>query len=337
MKKALWLIVAATLLALAACAAPPAESMESTSAPAAQTDQTEQDHIRALLEACGVKPETTLFESWYDVTLLEGLTVYSSHEAGGGVALLAMRPDGTAFYTSVPYTLSMNGVYLDEEGMLCVYTDGLVHGGDEIMHNGPGLAKIDPTTGALVSQVSEELLYPQGVYGRECSAEDDHYTFSECTVGEDAVTFTFLPAEENAFWTGTELYFLPVWNNDADGERRMAVLFNNTAAPDPALAEQIETLPGVLEATFTEVDSVYYAGTLLEIRLDDKYTLAHSFNGGVPGAGLESYTIRCKDLYPDGAPVVGDFRPDEDYAAEIAEKERKAMEELGMPDPTPAQ
>lgn len=336
MKKALCLALAAALLALAACAAPPAESMESTSAPAAQAGEGETDHIRQLLEACGVKPETTLFESWYDVTLLDGLTVYSSDEAGGGVALLAERPDGTAFYTTVPYTLSVNGVYLDEEGMLCVYTDGLVHGGDEIMHNGPGLAKIDPATGALVSQVSEELLYPQGVYGRECSAEDDHYTFGECTVGEDAVTFTFLPAEENAFWTGTELYFLPVWNNDADGERRMAVLFNNTAAPDPALAQQLETLPGVLEAAFTEVDSPYYAGTLLEIRLDDKYTLAHSFNGGVPGTGLESYTIRCKDLYPDGAPVVGDFVPDPEMEAEIAQKEQEALKQLGMLDPTSA-
>ena len=150
---------------------------------------------------------------------------------------------------------------------------------------------------------------------------DDHYTFGECTFAEDAVTFHFEPTEENESWTGTELYFYPVWKN-ADGERRMAVLFNNTAAPDPALAEKIEALPGVLEVTFTEVDNDYYAGTLLEMRIEDKYTLAHSFNGGVPGTALVSYTIRCENLYPDGAPVAGEFVPDPEMEAEIAEKEQ---------------
>lgn len=38
----------------------------------------------------------------------------------------------------------------------------------------------------------------------------------------------------------------------------------------------------------------------------------------------------------DGAPVGGPFIPNADTAADIAEKERKAMEELGMLDPTPA-
>lgn len=303
MKKALCLALAAALLTLSACAAPPAQSMESTSAPAAQTGEGKVEHIRALLEACGVKPETTRFESWYDVTLLENLTVYASNEAGGQPALLVERADGTAFYTTVPYTMELNGASLDEEGMLCVYTDGRAHGGDEIMHNGPGLLRLDPVTGETVSYKNDDIVYPEGVYGRECFAEDDHYTFGECTVGEDAVTFTLLPAGENAGWTGTELYFPPVWNNDVDGEYRMAVLFNNTAAPDPALAEQLETLPGVLEASFTEVDSVYYAGVLLELRVNSLYVLRHSFNGGVPGPALESYTIRCESSVAGDMPT----------------------------------
>ena len=337
MKKALCLALAAALLALAACAAPPAsDSLESTSAPAAQAGEGEADHIRALLEACGVKPETTLFESGYDVTLLEGLTVYASSEAGGLPALLVERADGTAFYTTVPYTMELNGVYLDEDGLLGVYTDGRAHGGDQIMHNGPGRMRIDPATGETVSYENDELVYPEGVYGRECSTVDDHYIFGECTVGEDAVTFTFLPAENEPGWTGTELYFPPVWNNDADGEYRMAVLFNNTAAPDPALAEKIEAIPGVLEAAFTLVDNDYYAGTLLELRVTSQYVLRHSFNGGVPGAALESYTIRCENLYPDGAPVVGEFVPDPEMEAEIAQKEQKALEELGLADPDQA-
>lgn len=306
MKKALCLALAAAMLALSACAAPPAESMENTSAPASQTGETEKDHILQLLDQCGVKPETTRFEYSYEVTLLEGLTVYGSNEAGGQPALLAERADGTAFYATVPYTMEVKGVYLDEDGLLGVYTDGRAHGGDQIMNNGPGLLKLDPVTGETVSHENDEIVYPHGVYGRECSTVDDHYTFGECTVTEDAVTFTFLPTEENVGWTGTELYFLPVWNNDMDGEHRMAVLFNNTATPDPALAERLETLPGVLEATFTEVDSVYYAGTLLEMRVNDQYTLAHSFNGGVPGSALESYTIRCKNLSAPAADALSD-------------------------------
>ncbi len=98
-----------------------------------------------------------------------------------------------------------------------------------------------------------------------------------------------------------------------------------------------KALPGVLEATFTEVDNVYYAGTLLELRVDCRCVLSHRLNEGVPGPALESYTIRCYMPDPnDGAPVGGPFIPNAEAAAEIAEKERKAMEELGMLDPTPA-
>ena len=154
------------------------------------------------------------------------------------------------------------------------------------MHNGMGVFKVDLDTGESVSYENNEFVYPEGVYGRECSTVDDHYTFGQCTVMEDAVTFRFEPTEQNESWTGTEFYFPPVWSNDADGDYRMAVIFNNTAAPDPA---------------------------------------------------LESYTLRCYMPDPnDSAPVGGPFIPDADAAAEIAEKERKAMEELGMLDPTPA-
>ena len=90
----------------------------------------------------------------------------------------------------------------------------------------------------------------------------------------------------------------------------MAVLFHNTAAPGPALTEQIKTLPGVLEATFTPVDNAYYAGTLLEMRMDSRCVLSHRLNEGVPGPALESYTIRCYMPDPnDGAPVGGRVRP----------------------------
>lgn len=338
MKKALCLALAAALLALSACAAPPpAESMESTSAPAAPAGEGEQDHIRALLGQCGVDIETTRFESSYEVNDFLECTVYSSLELPDAAALLVEKPDGSAFYITLPDNSSVTGMYVDDAGLLNVLTDGVIHGGDEVMHNGMGVFKVDLGTGETVSYENNEFVYPQGVYGRECSTVDDHYTFGECTVGEDAVTFRFEPAEENESWTGTELYFPPVWNNDVEGEYRMAVLFNNTAAPDPALAEQLETLPGVLEATFTEVDSVYYAGTLLELRVDCRCVLSHRLNEGVPGLALESYTIRCYMPDPnDGAPVGGPFIPNAEAAADIAEKERKAMEELGMLDPTPA-
>lgn len=338
MKKALCLALAAALLALSACAAPPpAESMESTSAPAAPAGEGEQDHIRALLGQCGVDIETTRFESSYEVNDFLECTVYSSLEVPDLAALLVEKPDGSAFYITLPDNSSVTGMYVDDAGLLNVLTDGVIHGGDEVMHNGMGVFKVDLGTGETASYENNEFVYPEGVYGRECSAVDDHYTFGECTVGEDAVTFRFEPAEENESWTGTELYFPPVWNNDVDGEYRMAVLFNNTAAPDPALAEQLETLPGVLEAAFTEVDSVYYAGTLLELRVDCRCVLSHRLNEGVPGPALESYTIRCYMPDPnDGAPVGGPFIPNAEAAAEIAEKERKAMEELGMLDPTPA-
>ena len=188
-----------------------------------------------------------------------------------------------------------------------------------------------------MSYENNEFVYPEGVYGRECSTVDEHYTFGQCTVTEDAVTFRFEPTEENERWTGTEFYFPPVWSNEADGDYRMAVIFNNAAAPDLALAEQIEALPGVLEATFTAVDNDYYTGTLLEMHMDSRCVLSHRFNEGVPGPALESYTIRCYMPDPnDGAPVGGPFIPNADTAADIAEKERKAMEELGMLDPTPA-
>lgn len=335
MKKALCLALAAALLALSACAAPPpAESMENTSAPAAPAGEGEADHIRALLGQCGVDIETTRFESSYEVNDFLECTVYSSLELPDAAALLVEKPDGSAFYITLPDNSSVTGMYVDDAGLLNVLTDGVIHGGDEVMHNGMGVFKVDLGTGETASHENNEFVYPQGVYGRECSTVDDHYTFGECTVGEDAVTFRFEPAEENESWTGTELYFPPVWNNDVDGEYRMAVLFNNTAAPDPALAEQLETLPGVLEATFTEVDSVYYAGTLLELRVDCRCVLSHRLNEGVPGLALESYTIRCYMPDPnDGAPVGGPFIPNADAAAEIAEKERKAMEELGMLDP----
>lgn len=338
MKKALCLALAAALLALSACAAPPpAESMESTSAPAAPAGEGEADHIRALLGQCGVDIETTRFESSYEVNDFLECTVYSSLELPDAAALLVEKPDGSAFYITLPDNSSVTGMYVDDAGLLNVLTDGVIHGGDEVMHNGMGVFKVDLGTGETASYENNEFVYPKGVYGRECSTVDDHYTFGECTVGEDAVTFRFEPAEENENWTGTELYFPPVWNNDVEGEYRMAVLFNNTAAPDPALAEQLETLPGVLEATFTEVDSVYYAGTLLELRVDCRCVLSHRLNEGVPGLALESYTIRCYMPDPnDGAPVGGPFIPNAEAAAEIAEKERKAMEELGMLDPAPA-
>ena len=40
--------------------------------------------------------------------------------------------------------------------------------------------------------------------------------------------------------------------------------------------------------------------------------------------------------YVDGAPVAGEFVPDPEMEAEIAEKEQQALEKLGMADPTPA-
>lgn len=337
MKKALCLVLAAAMLTLSACAAPPAESMESTSAPAAQTGETEKDHVLQLLDQCGVKPEITRFENSYAVDKFLECTVYSSLELPNVAALLVEKPDGSAFYITLPDNSSVNGMYVDHAGLLNVLTNGVIHGGDEVMHNGMGVFKVDLDTGESVSYENNEFVYPEGVYGRECSTVDDHYTFGQCTVTEDAVTFRFEPTEQNESWTGTEFYFPPVWSNDADGDYRMAVIFNNTAAPDPALAEQLETLPGVLEATFTAVDTDYYTGTLLEMHMDSRCVLSHRFNEGVPGPALESYTIRCYMPDPnDGAPVGGPFIPDADAAAEIAEKERKAMEELGMLDPTPA-
>lgn len=338
MKKALCLALAAALLALSACAAPPsAESMENTSAPAAQTGETEQGHIRQLLDQCGVNPEATRFESRYTVDKFLECTVYSSVELPNVAALLVEKPDGSAFYITLPDNSSVDGMYVDDAGLLNVLTNGVIHGGDEVMHNGMGVFKVDLDTSESVSYENNEFVYPEGVYGRECSTVDDHYTFGECTVTEDAVTFRFEPTEENKRWTGTEFYFPPVWSNEADGDYRMAVIFNNTAAPDPALAEQIEALPGVLEATFTAADNDYYTGTLLEMHMDSRCVLSHRFNEGVPGPALESYTIRCYMPDPnDGAPVGGPFIPNADTAADIAEKERKAMEELGMLDPTPA-
>ena len=337
MKKALCLVLAAAMLTLSACAAPPAESMESTSAPAAQTGETEKDHVLQLLDQCGVKPEITRFENSYAVDKFLECTVYSSLELPNVAALLVEKPDGSAFYITLPDNSSVNGMYVDHAGLLNVLTNGVIHGGDEVMHNGMGVFKVDLDTGESVSYENNEFVYPEGVYGRECSTVDDHYTFGQCTVTEDAVTFRFEPTEQNESWTGTEFYFPPVWSNDADGDYRMAVIFNNTAAPDPALAEQLETLPGVLEATFTAVDNEYYTGTLLELRADAQCVLSHRFNEGVPGPALESYTIRCYMPDPnDGAPVGGPFIPDADTAADIAEKERKAMEELGMLNPTPA-
>lgn len=337
MKKAVCLAIAAGLLALSACAAPPAESMESTSAPAVQTEETEQDHIRALLGQCGVDVEITRFESSYEVNDFLECTVYSSLELPNVAALLVEKPDGSAFYITLPDNSSVDGMYVDHAGLLNVLTDGVIHGGDEVMHNGMSVFKVDLDTGEAVSYENNEFVYPQGIYGRECSVVDDHYTFGECTVTGDAVTFRLEPAEENESWTGTELYFPPVWTNEAGGDYRMAVLFHNTAAPDPALTEQIKTLPGVLEASFTEVDNAYYAGTLLELHMDSQCVLSHQINEGVPGPALESYTIRCYMPDPnDGAPVGGPFIPDADTAADIAEKERKAMEELGMLNPTPA-
>ena len=337
MKKALCLVLAAAMLTLSACAAPPAESMESTSAPAAQTGETEKDHVLQLLDQCGVKPEITRFENSYAVDKFLECTVYSSLELPNVAALLVEKPDGSAFYITLPDNSSVNGMYVDHAGLLNVLTNGVIHGGDEVMHNGMGVFKVDLDTGESVSYENNEFVYPEGVYGRECSTVDDHYTFGQCTVTEDAATFRFEPTEQNESWTGTEFYFPPVWSNDADGDYRMAVIFNNTAAPDPALAEQLETLPGVLEATFTAVDNEYYTGTLLELRADAQCVLSHRFNEGVPGPALESYTIRCYMPDPnDGAPVGGPFIPDADAAADIAEKERKAMEELGMLDPTPA-
>jgi len=337
-KKALCLALAAALLALSACAAPPsAESMENTSAPAAQTGETEQGHIRQLLDQCGVNPEATRFESRYTVDKFLECTVYSSVELPNVAALLVEKPDGSAFYITLPDNSSVDGMYVDDAGLLNVLTNGVIHGGDEVMHNGMGVFKVDLDTSESVSYENNEFVYPEGVYGRECSTVDDHYTFGECTVTEDAVTFRFEPTEENKRWTGTEFYFPPVWSNEADGDYRMAVIFNNTAAPDPALAEQIEALPGVLEATFTAADNDYYTGTLLEMHMDSRCVLSHRFNEGVPGPALESYTIRCYMPDPnDGAPVGGPFIPNADTAADIAEKERKAMEELGMLDPTPA-
>lgn len=337
MKKALCLALAAAMLTLSACATPPAESMESTSAPAAQTGETEKDHVLQLLDQCGVKPEITRFENSYAVDKFLECTVYSSLELPNVAALLVEKPDGSAFYITLPDNSSVNGMYVDHAGLLNVLTNGVIHGGDEVMHNGMGVFKVDLDTGESVSYENNEFVYPEGVYGRECSTVDDHYTFGQCTVMEDAVTFRFEPTEQNESWTGTEFYFPPVWSNDADGDYRMAVIFNNTAAPDPALAEQLETLPGVLEATFTAVDNDYYTGTLLEMHMDSRCVLSHRFNEGVPGPALESYTLRCYMPDPnDSAPVGGPFIPDADAAAEIAEKERKAMEELGMLDPTPA-
>ena len=311
--------------------------MENTSAPAAQTGETEQGHIRQLLDQCGVNPEATRFESRYTVDKFLECTVYSSVELPNVAALLVEKPDGSAFYITLPDNSSVDGIYVDDAGLLNVLTNGVIHGGDEVMHNGMGVFKVDLDTGESVSYENNEFVYPEGVYGRERSTVDDHYTFGECTVTEDAVTFRFEPTEENKRWTGTEFYFPPVWSNEADGDYRMAVIFNNTAAPDPALAEQIEALPGVLEATFTAADNDYYTGTLLEMHMDSRCVLSHRFNEGVPGPALESYTIRCYMPDPnDGAPVGGPFIPNADTAADIAEKERKAMEELGMLDPTPA-
>lgn len=342
MKKVLWIIVAAALLALAACTAPAAPSgavqdmPPETEGPSAAPAETEQDHILQLLEGCGVDVQITRFESSYEVDKFLECTVYSSLELPNVAALLVEKPDGSTFYITLPDNSSVTGMYVDDAGLLNVLTDGVIHGGDEVMRSGTGVFKVDLAAGETVSYESNEFVYPVGVYGRECSAVDDHYTFGECTVTEDAVTFRFEPTEENESWAGTELYFPPVWNSDRDGDYRMAVLFHNTAAPGPTLTEQIKTLPGVLEATFTPVDNAYYAGTLLEMRMDSRCALSHRFNEGVPCPALESYTIRCYMPDPDdGAPVGGPFIPNPDYAADIAEKERKAMEELGMLEPTP--
>lgn len=338
MKKALCLALCAGLLALAACAAQPAaDPPQSSSAPAAPAAEDEPARLRELLARCGVDIETTRFETRCTVERFMECTVYSSVELPDVAALLVERPDGSAFYLTLPDNSTVDGMCVDDAGLLNVLTDGVITGEGEVMRGGMGVFRVDVAAGEAVSYRSNEFVHPEGVYGRECTAVDDRYTFGEWAVTEDAVTFTFVPAGENAGWTGTELCFLPVWNSDADGEGRMAVLFHNTAAPDPALAAQMETLPGVLEATFTEVDNEYVTGTLLEVRTDARCVLSHNFNGGVPGPALESYTIRCYMPDPnDGAPVGGPFIPNPDYAADIAEKERKAMEELGMLDPTPA-
>ena len=202
MKKALSLALAAALMTLSACAAPPpAQSMESTSAPAAQPVETEQDHIRALLEQCGVDIEITRFESSYEVNEFLECTVYSSLELPNVAALLVEKPDGSAFYITLPDNSSVDGMYVDDAGLLNVLTDGVIHGGDEVMHNGMGVFKVDLDAGEAVSYENNEFVYPQGVYGRECSTVDDHYTFGQCTVTEDAVTFRFDQVMADAVYT----------------------------------------------------------------------------------------------------------------------------------------
>ena len=167
MKKALCLAHAAALLALSACVAPPsAESMENTSAPAAQTGETEQGHIRQLLDQCGVNPEATRFESRYTVDKFLECTVYSSVELPNVAALLVEKPDGSAFYITLPDNSSATGMYVDDAGLLNVLTNGVIHGGDEVMHNGMGVFKVDLDTGESVSYENNEFVYPEGVYGR---------------------------------------------------------------------------------------------------------------------------------------------------------------------------
>src|SRR5699024_6661854 len=123
--------------------------------------ETEKDHVLQLLDQCGVKPEITRFENSYAVDKFLECTVYSSLELPNVAALLVEKPDGSAFYITLPDNSSVNGMYVDHAGLLNVLTNGVIHGGDEVMHNGMGVFKVALDTGESVSYENNEFVYPE--------------------------------------------------------------------------------------------------------------------------------------------------------------------------------
>lgn len=294
MKTTLSCLLALSILFFTACAGqPPLSEQKSVSSVESSHPTSQSEHIKDLLEMCRIKPESTRFLQEYTTTVLDGYTVYSSLELPNLPALLIERADGTALYVTAPTNSAITGISNINEDVFTVYTDGIVHGGDEVMYNGSGSFTVNPTSGEVTNQTNDPLVFPEGIYGRQYSG--DRYEFDECSVKDNSVVFTFKPCEENAAWTGTELYFFPSFKDQAESERHLAVLFNETTASDTTLLTQLQNIPGVLEATFNEVNTLYYSGTVLELTSDPSYIIYHSFNDGSPGETLDKYTITFEE------------------------------------------
>lgn len=293
MKATLNFFLALSMLFFTACAGQPPTSVQSTTPSVEFSSTTSQsNHIQDLLEMCQIKPESTRFLQECTTTIFDGYTVYSSLELANLPAFLIERTDGSALYVTAPTNSSITGISIANEEVLTVYTDGIVHGGDEIMYNGPGSFSVNLTSGEVTNQTNSSLVFPEGMYGRQYTG--DRYEFAKCTVKGNGVEFSFKPCEENAAWKGTELYFSPSFKDQVESERHLAILFNETTAFDMQLVAQIQNIPGVIKVTFSEVNTPYYSGTVLELTSDPSYVVYHSFNDGIAGEVLEKYTITFK-------------------------------------------